>query len=29
MNFGDPEYDPLYPFGFELTTEPAVERILV
>ncbi|KAK8951269.1 Beta-xylosidase/alpha-L-arabinofuranosidase 2 [Platanthera zijinensis] len=23
MNVGDPHYDPLYPFGFGLTTEPA------
>ena len=22
MNVGDPNYDPLYPFGFGLTTEP-------
>ncbi|KAL8193296.1 hypothetical protein R6Q57_026877 [Mikania cordata] len=26
MNVGDPHYDPLYPFGYGLTTEPTKER---
>lgn len=25
MNVGDPHYDPLFPFGFGLTTQPAVQ----
>ncbi|KAK4593549.1 hypothetical protein RGQ29_017598 [Quercus rubra] len=25
MNIGDPNYDPLFPFGFGLTTEPSVQ----
>ncbi|KAM3684999.1 hypothetical protein ACB098_11G087900 [Castanea mollissima] len=25
MNIGDPKYDPLFPFGFGLTTEPSVQ----
>ncbi|XP_017977554.1 PREDICTED: beta-glucosidase BoGH3B isoform X2 [Theobroma cacao] len=27
MNIGDPHYDPLFPFGFGLTTEPSNEQI--
>nr|XP_043616971.1 beta-glucosidase BoGH3B-like [Erigeron canadensis] len=26
MNIGDPHYDPLFPFGFGLTTKSAIER---
>ncbi|OVA12294.1 Glycoside hydrolase [Macleaya cordata] len=27
MNVGDPHYDPLFPFGFGLSTKPMVERL--
>lgn len=26
MNVGDPHYDPLFPFGFGLTTKPSMAR---
>lgn len=26
MNVGDPHYDPLYPFGFGITTEPTIRQ---
>ncbi|VAI36757.1 unnamed protein product [Triticum turgidum subsp. durum] len=28
MNYGDKLYDPLFPFGFGLTTKPAADRII-